>query len=186
LQVVFVLTLRLRSLVAPALVLAFVSISALGLSRPAAAATCWQRVISDWRDGHIDGTYSPSCLKAALQNMPEDIRIYGSAEEDITRLLNATQARELAAASSPSRTAASSARATTTQATSSAPAAGSRSLSGRKPKAKPAPVTRVAAPAETHGSAGLGYETLLLLLAVAVAVGVVLLASARHYRRTHA
>jgi hypothetical protein len=178
----FALSLRIRSLVAPALVLAVLSVSALVSARPAAAGVCWQRVIADWRDGHIDGTYSPSCLREALDNMPEDIRIYGDAEDDITRLLNATQARKLAA-SSPARTAAP---ATTTRATASAPAAGSRSLSGRKPKAQPAPVRRVAAAEESRGSGTLGYETLLLILAVATAVGLVLLASARHLRRTHA
>jgi len=183
---VFVLSLRIRSFAVPAVLLVVVSACALASAQPAAAATCWQRVLSDWRDGHIDGTYSPSCLRAALQNMPEDIRIYGSAEEDITRLLNATQVRQLAAASSPARKVASSAPATTTQATRSAPAAGSRSLSGRKPKARPAPTRRVAAPAETRGSRGLGFETLLLILAVAVAVALVLVASMRHHRRAHA
>jgi hypothetical protein len=53
----------------------------------ASAATCWQRVIDDWRDGRISGTYSAVCLRAALRHLPEDLRVYGSAEEDITRAL---------------------------------------------------------------------------------------------------
>ena len=175
----FAVSFRIRSLVVPALALVIVSFAALGLARPADAATCWQRVIADWRDGHIDGTYRPRCLRAALENMPEDIRIYGSAEEDITRLLNASQARQLAAATSPAHTDAATSS-TTTQATE--PAAGTRSLSGRKPKTRQAPAQPVAAAPERATGAGFPYRTLLLILAGVSAVSVVALASARGLR----
>jgi hypothetical protein len=175
----FAVSFRIRSFVVPALALVIVSFAALGLARPAGAATCWQRVISDWRDGHIDGTYSPRCLRAALDNMPEDIRVYGSAEEDITRLLNASQARQFAAATSPAHTGAATGTTTTHAAE---PAAGSRSLSGCKPKTRPAPAHPVAAAAERATGAGFPYRTLLLILAAASAVSVVALASARGLR----
>ena len=118
---------RIRSLLVP-LALVVVSVSALLASaRPAAAATCWQRVLSDWKDGHIDGKYSPSCLRAAIVNMPEDIRIYGNAEDDITRLLNSLQASRVAARQKAASTVAG-AMTTTTSTSKGEPAAGSRRL----------------------------------------------------------
>ena len=83
---------RLR--LASAVALGVVISSALSGAPAASGATCAERVISDWRDGHIDGRYRPSCLRAALRNLPEDLRIYGTAEEDITRALNAAVVRE--------------------------------------------------------------------------------------------
>ncbi len=69
----------------PVAVALAIATSALVMAPPASASTCWQRVIADWRDGRVDGTYSASCLRDAIRNLPEDLRIYGSAEEDITR-----------------------------------------------------------------------------------------------------
>jgi lysozyme family protein len=177
------LSLRSRSLLVP-LALALVYVSTLVSARPADAATCWQRVLSDWRDGHIDGTYSPSCLRAAIVNMPEDLRIYGNAVDDITRLLNRMQAARLAA----SRTAASTSRPATTTTTTSKPAAsssGSRSLAGRKDKGRQAPVHRVAAAPEhaaESGGGSLPFRTLLLILAAVSGVAVLALASVRGLR----
>jgi hypothetical protein len=91
---------RLAPLLIPA-ALAIVVTALLARPAPAFAAGCADRVIADWRDGRLDGTYSRACLRAALRSLPEDLRIYGSAEEDITLALNAetpSARRRLAAA----------------------------------------------------------------------------------------
>jgi hypothetical protein len=85
---------RARNALAAAV--AFLTVSPLGAASPASAATCAQRVMADWRDGRITGTYSATCLRAAIHSLPEDLRIYGSAEQDITLVLNRELAREQA------------------------------------------------------------------------------------------
>ncbi len=177
---------RIRSFLVPALALLAVSVSALISARPAAAATCWQRVLSDWKDGRIDGTYSASCLRAAIGNMPEDLKIYGSAEDDIRRLLNGIQARSLAARhapASPSPAAKASTEASTSKAEATS-AAGSRSLAGREAKPKRQPAQRVAAAAKAHAepAGGLPLRTLLLIVSAVTAVSVFGLASVRGLR----
>jgi hypothetical protein len=54
-----------------------------------AAQSCGTRVLDDWRDGRLDGTYPVSCYRQALANLPEDVQIYSSAQADITRALQA-------------------------------------------------------------------------------------------------
>jgi hypothetical protein len=61
-------------------------------------------VITDWRDGRIDGTYSAKCFRQALEDLPEDLRIYGSAEADIIRALHRTLAAAKARRSAPTAT----------------------------------------------------------------------------------
>src|SRR5213083_556121 len=63
----------------------------------AASGGCGQRLLADWRDGRIDGTYPVTCYRQALANLPEDVRVYSTAQSDITRAL---QARLGAAAAS--------------------------------------------------------------------------------------
>ncbi len=60
-----------------------------GIAPPpvSAAAPCWQQVVSDWEDGGIGSTYPVHCYREALARLPEDIRIYSSAEDDIRRAL---------------------------------------------------------------------------------------------------
>lgn len=63
-------------------------LAALVFSATGQAATgCASSLLQDWRDGRIDGTYPVSCYRAALDQMPEDVRIYSSAESDIKRAL---------------------------------------------------------------------------------------------------
>jgi hypothetical protein len=50
---------------------------------------CGERVIADWRDGRIDYTYPVACYRQALADLPEDVRVYSSAQSDITRVLQA-------------------------------------------------------------------------------------------------
>ncbi len=42
-----------------------------------------------WRDGRIDHVYTPACYRQALAYLPEDLRVYSSAEADISRALQA-------------------------------------------------------------------------------------------------
>jgi hypothetical protein len=53
----------------------------------AAAQPCGSRVLADWRDGRLDGTYPVACYRQALAQLPEDVRVYSSAQADITRAL---------------------------------------------------------------------------------------------------
>ena len=62
-----------------------------------AKAGCVSRLLADWRDGRIDGTYSVECYQTALAQLPEDLRIYSSAETDIQRALLARSQATLAA-----------------------------------------------------------------------------------------
>jgi hypothetical protein len=54
-----------------------------------AAPSCGTRVLDDWRDGRIDGTYPVACYRQALAHLPEDVRVYSTAQSDITRALQA-------------------------------------------------------------------------------------------------
>jgi hypothetical protein len=66
-----------------------------------AASSCGTRVIDDWRDGRVDGVYPVACYREALQGLPEDLRIYSSAQSDITRALQHRVRAERTAAQIP-------------------------------------------------------------------------------------
>ena len=48
---------------------------------------CEDAILEDWADGAIDETYQPDCYLAAIDSLPEDVRTYTSAEDDITRAM---------------------------------------------------------------------------------------------------
>jgi hypothetical protein len=48
---------------------------------------CWQLVLNDEYDGHIDGTYPVHCYKQAIAHLPEDSLIYGQLKQDITQAM---------------------------------------------------------------------------------------------------
>ena len=76
----------LRALVAAAAVAA----ALLTEPAPALAAGCGQAVVADWRDnGRIDRVYAPRCYREAVKELPEDVLVYSSAQNDITRALQA-------------------------------------------------------------------------------------------------
>jgi hypothetical protein len=54
-----------------------------------ATQSCGSRLLADWRDGRIDGTYPVECYRQALARLPEDVRVYSTAQADITRALQA-------------------------------------------------------------------------------------------------
>src|SRR2546423_53105 len=65
-----------------------VGLAALAFAGSAGAAqSCASRLIADWQDGRLDGTYPVSCYGQALAQLPEDVRVYSSAQSDITRAL---------------------------------------------------------------------------------------------------
>jgi len=57
------------------------------VSSARASKPCWKTVVTDWSDGRIEGSYPVSCYRQALHALPEDIRLYSSAVDDIKRAL---------------------------------------------------------------------------------------------------
>jgi hypothetical protein len=69
---------------AAAVALSFLTLGA----APAAAATpCWKLVINDWYDGRIDHTYPVACYEEAIRHLPEDVRDYTGASDEISRAM---------------------------------------------------------------------------------------------------
>jgi hypothetical protein len=62
-------------------------LAAIGTPSATAATSCGEAVILDWSDGRIDRTYAPACYRDALARLPEDLRAYSTAPEDIQRAL---------------------------------------------------------------------------------------------------
>jgi|SRR5919204_3028887 hypothetical protein len=60
------------------------------LPAPATAATkpdCAAKVLKDWSDGRLDQIYPVRCYQSALDRMPDDMRSYTTAPDDIRRAL---------------------------------------------------------------------------------------------------
>jgi hypothetical protein len=95
---------------------------------PAAAAKpCWQVVIDDWADNsRVDGRYEIHCYRDALRRLPEDMRAYSSAPDDIARAMRDEIRRRQAAAA-----------AAASESEEAAPAPTTTGGSGKPPKAKP-------------------------------------------------
>jgi hypothetical protein len=64
--------------------------AALPAQQPAkqAPASCESRLLRDWSDGRIDGTYPVSCYRTALKSLPADLKVYSSAPDDIRQALS--------------------------------------------------------------------------------------------------
>jgi hypothetical protein len=71
--------------------LAFAVAALLALVVPvsgSASVACRDRVIADWSDnGRIDRTYPLACYRDAVKHLPEDLRTYSSAPDDIQQAL---------------------------------------------------------------------------------------------------
>jgi hypothetical protein len=81
---------RGRLVTAAVVVLALLGILAPDANPTAASAapTCAERVVADWSDdGLIAGTYEIACYRDALHILPEDVLIYSSALDDISRAM---------------------------------------------------------------------------------------------------
>ena len=87
------MTRSLRPLLALAALLGLLVFAATGQAQ----TSCSSALLQDWRDGRIDGTYPVACYRTALSQLPEDLRIYSSAESDIKRALLARSQATLAA-----------------------------------------------------------------------------------------
>ena len=59
------------------------------LASPASAGeVCWKVLVNDyWSDGRLDRTYSVSCFRDAIDNLPPDVRQYSDAGDDLRRAL---------------------------------------------------------------------------------------------------
>ena len=68
------------------LILAVAASSLVG-APTAAAANCGTAVLKDWADGKLDRAYPVKCYQDALDAMPEDMRSYTTAPDDIRRAL---------------------------------------------------------------------------------------------------
>jgi hypothetical protein len=73
------------------------ALAAFAASGTAGAATpCSKTVLDDWLDNdRIDRIYELSCYEAAIDAIPEDIRIYTNAEEVISRAFQNVSGRRL-------------------------------------------------------------------------------------------
>lgn len=60
-------------------------------------------LVEDWSDGAISNLYPIRCYRQALQNMPEDVRLYSNASDDINRALTGRVTRRLAGTDTSSR-----------------------------------------------------------------------------------
>ena len=77
----------------------------------AAPPGCGQVILADARDGRVDRVYPISCYRRALETLPEDVRVYGTAEGDIQRALMGAVSRSASlsegrVSSAPTRSAA--------------------------------------------------------------------------------
>ena len=71
------------------LAVAVVILALLAFAGPASAdssqGNCAAAVLDDWTKGTLGSGYSPDCYEAALDALPEDLRAYTTAADDITR-----------------------------------------------------------------------------------------------------
>jgi hypothetical protein len=64
-----------------------------------ASTSCWEQVISDWSAHNaVRGSYAPGCYRIAIDKLPEDLRSYSSASDDIRRALQMRLTKAAAAA----------------------------------------------------------------------------------------
>lgn len=71
-----------------AVAIAGLSLGIAGLSPPERETYRAERVISDWvNNGVVTHRYQLSCYHAALRSLPEDMRTYTSAGDDINRAM---------------------------------------------------------------------------------------------------
>jgi hypothetical protein len=57
--------------------------------RAVAATPCWKQVLNDWSNNRAIGVYPLHCYRDAIKNLPEDLRDYSNAADDINAALQA-------------------------------------------------------------------------------------------------
>jgi hypothetical protein len=87
-------TAALKVLVRAALICAAVAATAVHAQPAAAATPCWKSLLNDWYDGRIDQTYAKHCYTDALSLLPDDVKTYSSAHDDILRALQSAVAKQ--------------------------------------------------------------------------------------------
>jgi hypothetical protein len=86
--------LRLAALIPLLIALAMGLVLAAALPGTAAAKTpCWKKVLNDWSRGRPIGTYPLHCYRDAIRHLPEDLRDYSSAADDIAAAMQAQIAK---------------------------------------------------------------------------------------------
>ena len=157
---------------------------ALGLAVSASAVTpiassqtaCWRAVIGDWSNGGIDHAHPLRCYRSALHNLPNDIRTYTTAEDDIRReLLDEIRSLRKTGADASIAVRAVGRRSAAAERTA-APrtAAPTRALQGRVP--------RPPAVAESTAQAAATSPPLRALVAAGLAMALVLAAALGKYQ----
>jgi hypothetical protein len=51
----------------------------------AGTSACAEAVLDDWARGTLDSSHAPECYEEAIDALPEDLRAYTTAADDITR-----------------------------------------------------------------------------------------------------
>lgn len=75
---------RTLAVFAAATLVVLAALLSFGATTAVAAEPCWKRALDDWSDnGRMDDVYSQDCIQAAIDNLPEDLRIYSNAPEII-------------------------------------------------------------------------------------------------------
>ena len=74
--------------------LSMVGVLATGTVTAAPTPSCAEVVLNDWYDGALDGIYDPECYQEALRRLPEDVRVYTTAVDDLTRAMRDQMAAE--------------------------------------------------------------------------------------------
>ncbi len=66
-----------------------VALAAVYANPVAAAPACADRVLDEWTSGTLTSAHAPDCYEAAIDALPEDLRAYTSAADDISRAMDA-------------------------------------------------------------------------------------------------
>jgi hypothetical protein len=109
---------------------ALFAVVALAPATASAKEECWEALVADWSDGAISSLYPISCYREALKNMPEDVRLYSSASDDINRALSGRVVGRSIAGSSAKPSQPSAAAAVTADGSSGTPLVLFGSLAG--------------------------------------------------------
>jgi len=71
------------------MLVAVAALAVLAFAGPASASTsradCAAAILDDWTRGALGSGYSPDCYERAIDALPEDLRAYTTAADDITR-----------------------------------------------------------------------------------------------------